>query len=198
MSYKMTNLVNKDIIKYQCKSVSTDPFWRLMYTIIIVFFSSEYIYPSVLQLEDNFAEVEKMESLPPSSYASTAIVVVCVLIGDMARGILFPSLWLLVQSLSGSKVYQGFAVSAFSAGRILSSPLFGWLSEKYGYRNVLITCNAIVFFGCYMYSLSKTVNGVILGQFIIGIGAGSLGVTRSYVAEKTHRTERTLYMAYMT
>jgi MFS family permease len=149
-------------------------------------------------LEENVAEVEKMESLPPSRNTYTAIVVLCVLIGDMARGILFPSLWLLVKSLSGSKVYQGVAVSAFSAGRIISSPIFGWLSEKFGYRSVLIACNAILFFGCYIYSLGKSVNGVILGQFIIGIGAGSLGVTRSYVAEKTHRTERTLYMAYMT
>ena len=89
-------------------------------------------------------------------------------------------------------------ISAFSAGRIISSPIFGWLSEQFGYKHVLMACNLIMFIGCYVYSISASVSGVILGQFIIGFGAGSLGVTRSYVAEKTHRSERTLYMAYMT
>lgn len=131
-------------------------------------------------------------------YISHFIIILCVLTGDMARGIIFPTLWLRVRLLGGDRVSQGLAVSAFSAGRILSSPPFGALCESIGHRPVLLICNAIIILGCMVYSFTDSLNYVLLGQFVIGFGAGSLGVTRSYVADFTDKTRRTEYMAYLT
>jgi hypothetical protein len=44
---------------------------------------------------------------------SLCIIIFCVLLSDMARGILFPTLWLLVKTLGGSTIIQGFTVAAF-------------------------------------------------------------------------------------
>ena len=103
---------------------------------------------------------------------SIMVVVICVIVGDMARGVLFPTLWLLVQALGGSAFYQGAAVSAFSFGRILSSPVFGYASEVYGYRYVLVVCNAVIALGSVMYTLSDSLSWLIFSQIVIGIGAG--------------------------
>lgn len=110
----------------------------------------------------------------PSSadVVSIMVVMLCVVVGDMARGILFPTLWPLVLSLGGSPFYQGAAVSAFSFGRIMSSPIFGYASEAYGYRYVLMVCNAIICTGALLYTLSESLSWLIFSQIVIGIGAG--------------------------
>ena len=127
------------------------------------------------------------------------INVFAVLVSDMARGILFPTLWLLVQLYNGSKTFQGVCVSLFSVGRILSSPIFGRLSELQGHRTVLIYCNLLLIIGCMIYSFAPYFRFCIpFGQFVIGVGAGSLGVTRSYVAENTAKAKKTQALASLT
>ncbi len=100
-------------------------------------------------------------------FMSAFLVVCCVLIGDMTRGILFPTLWLLVQSVGGSHFYQGCAVSAFSAGRIVSSPVFGYASERIGYKYILALCNMIIAIGCYFYSLSNSITWIVASHLLL-------------------------------
>jgi len=129
---------------------------------------------------------------------SMAIIALCVIIGDMTRGITFPTLWFYVSSLGGDKEDLGLAVASFSAGRILSSPVFGAMSEKHGYRYVLIVSCLITLTGSYVYAKAGTVNTIMIGQFILGLGAGTLGVTRSYFAECSTKANRSVYMANLT
>lgn len=155
---------------------------------------------SSYQAIDGHAEAvpASIETPQTTTVCSAITIVLCVLVGDMARGVLFPTLWLRVSSLGGNKMHQGIAVSAFSMGRILSSPLFGKLSEIYGYRGVLCACNVIIVMGCLLYSVAQSISIVLLAQLIVGFGAGSLGVTRAFVAEYTIKQNRTVYMAYLT
>lgn len=111
-------------------------------------------------------------SVKKPSLISSAVVVFCVLIGDTARGVLFPTLWLLIESLGGSKSHQGLAVAAFSLGRIISSPILGEYSELYGNRIVLIVSNLIMAAGSIIYICSNSIWIVVLAQATIGFGAG--------------------------
>lgn len=133
----------------------------------------------------------------------TGFYTVClvILLGDMSRGVMFPTLWPLVRSLGGTEVTQGYAVAAFSFGRILVSPMFGSWSIQYGYKYTLVFSCSILLFGTILYS--QTVNValpefLILAQTVMGIGSGTLGVTRAYVAEITPRRNRTTYIAWLT
>ena len=126
------------------------------------------------------------------------IVAMAVLIGDMARGVLFPTLWKNVLRFGGSKQIQGIAVASFSAGRVVSSPFFGTISEQYGHRWILALCAAIIAAGCMQYCYATSLSSIIVGQFITGAGAGSLGVTRSYVVQcATEKKQRTVYLAHL-
>lgn len=126
------------------------------------------------------------------------IINLVVLIGDMARGVMYPTLWPLVMSFGGSEVTQGFIVAAFSFGRILSSPIFGERSTTHGYRNALLISSSILVMGTVVYALANSIEVLILAQTLLGIGSGTLGVTRAFVADVTPTRERTRYMAYLT
>lgn len=82
--------------------------------------------------------------------------------------------------------------------RLLASPYIGRLSEVYGYRKVLVTTSLLLTLGSVMYMGSTEVWMVIASQMMMGVGSGTLGVTRAYVAEKTTRAKRTVLLAYLT
>eukprot|EP01039_Chlorochromonas_danica_P002203 gene2203-2406_t len=121
------------------------------------------------------------------------------LTSEMARGLLFPTLWLKVETVYGSTTPLGVVVGAFSVGRIIGTPIFGALSDHVNsYRSTLITCNVILLLGAILYGLSQSLLALITAQFVMGLGAGSLGTLRSYVAETAPRVDRTEHMAYLT
>jgi ceroid-lipofuscinosis MFS transporter 7 len=133
----------------------------------------------------------------------TGFSIVCfvILIGDMSRGVMFPTMWPLVSELGGTSVTLGYAVAAFSFGRIIVSPIFGFWSVVYGYSKVLLLSCSILFLGTMLYAQAQNVGStsfLILSQTVLGIGSGTLGVTRAFVAEVTATRTRTRYMMWTT
>ena len=143
-------------------------------------------------------EIKNDENFIKPSICSIITIVLTVLIGDASRGILFPTLWLLIESFGGHNIHQGIAVASFSAGRIISSPILGHYSEIYGYKYILILSNLVIIVGCLVYMSARYIWMIFLAQWIIGFGAGTLGVTRAYVVEYAQKQNRTVYIAYLT
>lgn len=167
------------------------------------------------KFEDETADYEKDEdlSLSPSIVESVmtadgihdmpGFYVVClvILVGDMSRGVFFPSMWPLVESLGGTSVTLGYCVASFSFGRILVSPLFGRWSVTYGYSKTLLLSCTILLLGTFLYAQVQNVGSpafLIAAQICLGVGSGTLGVTRAFVAEVTAQRNRTTYMAWIT
>ncbi|CAN0250259.1 unnamed protein product [Ectocarpus fasciculatus] len=133
--------------------------------------------------------------------ASLLIVMCVVFLGDTARGIFFPTLWKYVQAMGGDRITLGYSVGAFSLGRqavVMISPYFGGLSTKHGYRKVLMVASGLIALGALAYSLAWNTAALIGAQIIMGVGSGTLGVTRAYVADKSTPEQRTYLLAYTT
>ena len=158
-------------------------------------------------------EEDELLSMAPSIASSvltadgihdvTGFIIVCfvILVGDMARGVFFPTMWPLVSELGGSTVALGYSVASFSFGRILVSPRFGKWSETYGYSKTLLFSCSILWVGTLLYAQAQNVGHVgflIFAQIVLGLGSGTLGVTRAFVAEVTAQRSRTTYMAWIT
>jgi len=167
----------------------------------------------VVNNNDTDDDVNDLLSMAPSIASSVltadgihdqtgfAIVCLVILVGDMARGVFFPTMWPLVSELGGSTVQLGYSVAAFSFGRILVSPMFGGWSVTYGYSKTLLFSCSILWVGTLLYAQAQNVGHVsflIFAQIVMGIGSGTLGVTRAFVAEVTAQRNRTTYMAWIT
>lgn len=129
------------------------------------------------------------------------IICSVVLIGDMNRGVLFPIMWPLVQELGGNSVWLGYAVGAFSFGRIIASPSLGRWSIEKGYSKTLVTSTTIMLIGCILFAQVYRVGSLyflVFCQVFLGVGSATLGVTRAYVAEITATRQRTTYIAALT
>ena len=155
---------------------------------------------------------------PPFDTRSYLIICFVILVGDTARGVIFPTLWSLVEHIfethenvnGTSKIlllskeqFQGMVVAAFSFGRFFAAPYFGRWSNEKGCLRVLSISLLVLAFGSFMYSTVGYVKRysalmLITSQIISGVGSGTLGVTRSYVADISPKVSRTKYMAQIT
>jgi len=147
--------------------------------------------------------IDQIEQYETEIHDVPGFLCVCavITIGDMSRGVMFPSLWPLVQSLGGSQVFLGYAVAAFSLGRVVVNPLFGAWSHTRGYTQTLLLATSILLFGTLVYAQVPNMNSLVAllaAQMILGVGSGTLGVTRAYVADVTAKRTRTKYMARIT
>lgn len=154
--------------------------------------------PTGVQIADNASDAREPEPLDNAFVVNLIIVSLCTMCGDSSRGVCFPTLWLFVESLGGDHENQGFAVALFSAGRIFSSPVLGYLSSVWGYRWVLTIAMLLMAVGCLFYMAAGSLFALYCAQFSIGIGAGILGVTRAYVSERSLVKDRTVNLAYLT
>ena len=130
--------------------------------------------------------------------ASFWAVAYMVLLGDSVRGIFFPTLWPLVSSLGGTRAHQGIIVAAFSLGRVLVSPWYGAHSTRHGYRGVLLFAHGVIVAGALLYTQVRGLASLFAAQVVLGLGCGTLGVTRAYVAESVPRDQRTVYLGRLT
>lgn len=158
---------------------------------------------NVEQQEDDNQSIISSVMTADGIHDVTGFSIVCfvILVGDMARGVMFPTLWPLVALLGGTTVTLGFAVASFSLGRIIVSPLFGSWSVIYGYKKVLFMSLSILMGGTLVYAQAQNVGSpafLIFAQLLLGVGSGTLGVTRAFVAEVTATRTRTRYMAWIT
>jgi Fucose permease len=131
---------------------------------------------------------------------SFQIVCLVVFLGDMARGIFFPTMWNLVKTLGGDQVLLGYTIASFSFGRMLVLPLFGAWSVKYGYRPTLLVSTTILCFGTLLFGNVLNVGThwfLLVANTIVGIGSGTLGVTIAYASDVTPTRNRTSYMAWV-
>lgn len=134
----------------------------------------------------------------PTSFKINLLV---IFLGDMSRGIFFPTMWELVQTLGGDQVTLGYVIASFSFGRMLVLPLFGTWSITYGYRWTLLVSTSILWLGTVLFAQALNMREawfLILANIILGIGSGTLGVTLSYVSEVTPKRKRTGYIAWAT
>lgn len=123
-----------------------------------------------------------------------------VFLGDVARGIFFPTMWNLVQTLGGDQVLLGYLIASFSFGRMLVLPLFGTWSIKYGYKWTLRFSTMVLLIGSILFAQVLNVRKqwfALLANVIVGIGSGTLGVTFAYASDVTPKRKRTSYLSWV-
>lgn len=131
----------------------------------------------------------------PTSFRINLFV---IFLGDMGRGIFFPTMWNLVQIIGGNELDLGILIGSFSFGRVLVLPMLGHLSNVYGTRFVNKITLLILASGSFLFSIVLNVRKMwfmLLANILIGIGSGNLGVTFSYASSVTPRRKRTSYLA---
>ena len=133
--------------------------------------------------------------------SSMVTVGAIVFVGDTSRGVLFPILSSLNTTLGGSTIDLGYLVAMFSVGRLLITAPLGYISDKYRHKLPLIMASFMLSCGATLWANAYWTNRLsvlYIAQFLMGVGSGSLGVTRSFVVEQCEPKKRTETLALIT
>jgi MFS family permease len=124
-----------------------------------------------------------------------------VFVGDTSRGVLFPVLSTLNATLRGSVIDLGYLVAIFSVGRLVITAPLGYMSDKYRHKLPLLLSSSLLMFGATLWAnayYTDRLAVLYVAQFLLGVGSGSLGVTRSFVVEQCEPKKRTEALALIT
>lgn len=91
-------------------------------------------------------------------------------------------------------LHAGFLVATFSFGRAVVTTRTGIMCDRYRHRFTLLFAGVFITIGSLLWGFSPSLGGLptlFLAQFLLGVGTSTLGVSRSYVAERVVPTKRT-------
>jgi len=151
-----------------------------------------------MTFQDDLTDSNMKKSRRAVFWKQMFVILGTVFTAECSRGLVVPSLYLYVNSLSGNPSMVAFIVSAYSFGRFTGSIALGWAYNKSGARTTVIISLAFSIIGNFMYVLGPLTNIwiVFASRVLSGFGTGILSSARAFIAERTTEKQRTKFVAY--
>jgi MFS family permease len=108
-----------------------------------------------------------------------------------------PLLPFYAQRLGGSGTVVGLLVSAFSVAQLLSAPLWGRFSDRWGRRPTLLVALAASAIAYVIFGFADSLLVLFLSRIVQGAGGGTVGVIQAYVADSTAPEERAKSLGWL-
>jgi MFS family permease len=99
--------------------------------------------------------------------------------------------------LGGGGTVVGFLVSSFSVAQLLSAPLWGRFSDKFGRRPALLVALAASAIAYVIFGFANSLFVLFLSRIVQGAGGGTTGVVQAYVADSTRPEDRTKALGWL-
>lgn len=74
---------------------------------------------------------------------------------------------------SYDSLFYGFCFGAFSFSRLITAPIYGFLSDRYSVKPLVICALIISASGNLVYALARSKWMIIAGRLMDGVGAGT-------------------------
>lgn len=113
-----------------------------------------------------------------------------VVVDVLGLTIIIPFLPFYAQSFGATPFVVGALISVYAFFQLISGPILGALSDRYGRRPVLLFSQIGTFLGFLILAKSNALWMVFLSRVIDGSTAGNISVAQAYIADVTKPEER--------
>ncbi len=118
------------------------------------------------------------------------LIFITVFADLLSYGIILPLLPFYVQRQQGGATVVGSLGSLYALMQLLSGPILGSLSDRFGRRPVLLGCLLGTSLAYLILGASGSLAGVYAAVLLDGITGGNLTTAYAYIADVTGRQER--------
>ena len=108
-----------------------------------------------------------------------------------------PLLPFYARDLGGDAVVVGLLVSSFSAAQLLSAPIWGKFSDRYGRRPALLIGLGASALAFIVFAFANSLWLLFLSRLVQGAGGGTTGVIQAYVADTTAPENRARSLGWL-
>lgn len=92
---------------------------------------------------------------------------------------------------------SGIVVSAFTVAQMISAPLWGRFSDRFGRRPALIVALAASTVAYLIFAFADSLWLLLLARVVQGAGGGTVGVIQAYVADTTAPEQRARALGWL-
>ena len=138
-------------------------------------------------------------SVPPerSSLGKLVVLMITAFIDMVGMLMILPLLPFYAKEMGASGLIVGLLVSSFSIAQLVSAPIWGRFSDRYGRRPALLiglTASAIAY---VIFAYSHSLWLLFLMRIVQGAGGGTVSVIQAYVADATRPEDRAKSLGWL-
>jgi MFS family permease len=132
-----------------------------------------------------------------AKFRRLAVLIAVNFVDMMGFMIVLPLLPFYALELRASPEMIGWLIAAFSIAQLVSAPLWGRVSDRYGRRPALLiglTASAMAY---VVFGLAEAVWLLFLSRLVQGAGGGTTGVAQAYVADTMAPSDRARALGWL-
>lgn len=108
-----------------------------------------------------------------------------------------PLLPFYARDLGGGSLMVAVLISSFTAAQLLSAPLWGRFSDRYGRRPALLVGLSAAAIAYVVFAYSTSIWLLLLSRVVQGAGGGTVGVIQAYVADSVEPDNRAKALGWL-
>ena len=110
---------------------------------------------------------------------------------------IIPLLPFYAREMGGGALIVATLMGAFTAAQLLSAPLWGRFSDKYGRRPALLVGLTAAGIAYIVFAFAHTIWLLLLSRLVQGAGGGTVGVIQAYVADSVEPDSRAKALGWL-
>lgn len=132
-----------------------------------------------------------------SAFGKLAVLMVTAFIDMLGLLMILPLLPFYAKSLGAGGAVVGLLVSSFSVAQLLSAPVWGRFSDKYGRRPALMVGLGASALAYVVFAYADSLWLLFLSRIVQGAGGGTVSVIQAYVADATRPEDRAKSLGWL-
>jgi len=126
-----------------------------------------------------------------------SVLMLVAFVDMMGLMIIWPLLPLYAVNLKATATTVGLLAASFPIAQLVSSPVWGFVSDRYGRRPALLVGLGASAFAYVVFGFAHTVWLLFVSRFVQGLGGGTTGVAQAYVADTMAPHERAKALGWL-
>ncbi len=110
---------------------------------------------------------------------------------------IIPLMPFYAREMGGGGLVVAILMSAFTAAQLLSAPLWGRFSDRYGRRPALLVGLTAACIAYIVFAFANSIWLLLLSRIVQGAGGGTVGVIQAYVADSVEPDNRAKALGWL-
>ncbi|HEY6828145.1 MAG TPA: MFS transporter, partial [Gemmatimonadaceae bacterium] len=125
------------------------------------------------------------------------VLMITAFIDMVGTLMIIPLLPFYAKSFGANGLVVGTLVSSFAIAQLLSAPMWGRFSDRYGRRPAILLGLLVSVVAYLVFAFAGSLTLLLVSRFVQGIGAGTVGVLQAYVADAMKEDERAKSLGWL-
>jgi MFS family permease len=125
------------------------------------------------------------------------VLIVTALVDMIGLLMIIPLLPFYAREMGGGALVVAILMSAFTAAQLLSAPVWGRFSDRYGRRPALLIGLSASCVAYVVFAFANSIWLLLLSRVVQGAGGGTVGVIQAYVADSVEPHDRAKALGWL-